>query len=218
MSGQALRKTEPLLEGAQLHCGIGPNSYRVRIFMAEKGIDLPRVEVDILNGEHKTPAFKSMNSLGQIPVLGLADGSVITESVAICRFLEEAVPHPPLFGSDAVSKGKVEMWNRRVEFEVFGTIGNVALHTDALFKDRLTQFPAFAETQRNAVPGKWAWLDQEMADGRRFIAGDDFSVADITAGVAAWLGDFFGMEIPGDLANARRWNDRVRARLSWDAP
>jgi glutathione S-transferase len=218
MSGQALRKTEPLLEGASLHCGIGPNSYRVRIFMAEKGIDLPRVEVDIINGEHRTPAFKSMNSLGQIPVLALADGSVITESVAICRFLEEAVPHPQLFGSDAVSKGKVEMWNRRVELEIFGTIGSVALHTDEMFKDRLTQFPAFAETQRDAVPGKWAWLDREMADGRRFIAGDDFSVADITAGVAGWLGDFFGMEIPGDLANVRRWNDRVRARPSWNAP
>lgn len=218
MSGQALRKTQPLIEGAKLYCGIGPNSYRVRIFMAEKSIDLPRVEVDILNGEHKTPTFKSMNSLGQIPVLGLADGSVITESVAICRFLEEAVPYPPLFGSDAVSKGEVEMWNRRIELEIFGTIGNVALHTDELFKDRLTQFPAFAETQRDAVPGKWAWLDREMADGRRFIAGDDFSVADITAGVAGWLGDFFGIEIPGDLANVRRWNDRVRARPSWDAP
>ena len=186
--------------------------------MAEKGIDLPRVEVDIIKGEHRTPAFKSMNSLGQIPVLRLADGSVITESVAICRFLEEAVPQPPLFGRDAVSKGKVELWNRRVELEIFGTIGSVALHTDEMFKDRLTQFPAFAETQRDAVPGKWAWLDREMADGRRFIAGDAFSVADITAGVAGWLGDFFGMEIPGDLTNVRRWNDRVRARPSWDAP
>jgi glutathione S-transferase len=218
MSAQGVRKTEPLLDGVKLYWGIGPNSYRVRIFMAEKGIDLPREAVDITIGEHKTSEFRAMNSLAQIPVLKLADGSVITESVAICRYLEEIVPRPPLFGSDAASKGKVEMWNRRVELEIFGTIGNVALHTDEMFKDRIAQFPAFAETQRLAVPAKWAWLDREMADGRNFIAGDNFSVADITAGVAGWLGDFFGMEIPQHLANVRRWNDRVRTRPSWDAP
>jgi glutathione S-transferase len=217
MSSQASRVARPALEGATLYCGIGPNSYRVRIFMAEKGIDLPREEVDITKGEHKTPEFKAMNSLAQIPVLKLADGSVITESVAICRFLEEIVPSPPLFGADAVSRGKVEMWNRRVEFEIFGTIGSVALHTDEMFKDRIVQFPAFAETQRLAVPAKWAWLDREMADGRHYVAGEEFSVADITAGVAGWLGDFFGMDIPEHLANVRRWNDRVRTRPSWEA-
>jgi glutathione S-transferase len=218
MSAQALRKTEPLLDGVKLYWGIGPNSYRVRIFMAEKGIDLPREEVDITKDEHKTPEFRAMNSLAQIPVLRLADSSVITESVAICRYLEEIVPDPPLFGGDAVSRGKVEMWNRRVEFEIFGTIGNVALHTDEMFKDRIVQFPAFAETQQLAVPAKWAWLDREMADGRPYVAGEEFSVADITAGVAGWLGDFFGMEIPAHLANVHRWNDRMRARPSWEAP
>ena len=218
MSGRALNVARSALEGDTLYCGIGPNSYRVRIFMAEKGIDLPREEIDITSGEHKTPEFTAMNSLGQIPVLKVADGSVITESVAICRYLEEIVPEPSLFGADALSRGKVEMWNRRVEFEIFGTIGNVALHTDELFKDRLVQFPAFAETRRLAMPAKWAWLDREMGDGRPFIAGAAFSIADITAGVAGWLGDFFGMEMPKHLANIRRWNERIRARPSWDAP
>jgi glutathione S-transferase len=201
----------------KLHCGIGPNSYRVRIFMAEKGIDLPRDEVDILKGEHKTPEFREMNSLAQIPVLELDDGSVITESVAICRYLEERHPERPLFGANPVECGKVEMWNRRAEIEIFGTIGSVALHSDELFKDRLVQFPAFAETQRQAVPDKWAWLDRELDDGRAFLAGDDFSVADITGGVAAWLGDFFGMKIPAELSNVRRWNERVTQRPSWNA-
>ena len=204
-------------EGAKLYCGIGPNSYRVRIFMAEKGIDLPRVEVDITKGEHKTPEFREMNSLAQIPVLQLGDGSVITESVAICRYLEEAHPNPPLFGANAAGCGKVEMWNRRAEIEIFGTIGSVALHTDAMFRERLVQFPAFGETQRQAVPRKWAWLDRELDDGRPFLAGEDFSVADITAGVASWLGDFFGMKIPAELSNVRRWNERVRQRPSWNA-
>ncbi|TIN05143.1 MAG: glutathione S-transferase, partial [Mesorhizobium sp.] len=136
----------------KLYCGIGPNSYRVRIFMAEKGVDVPRVDVDLTKGEHKTPQFLELNSLGQIPVLVLDDGTVITESIAICRYLEALHPTPALFGSDAVSQGKVEMWNRRAEIEIFGTIGSIALHSDPMFAERLVQFPAFAETQREAVP------------------------------------------------------------------
>jgi glutathione S-transferase len=167
--------------------------------------------------EHRTPEFLKLNSLGQIPVLVIGDGTVITESVAICRYLEELYPSPALFGTGAVERAKVEMWNRRIEIEIFGTIGNVALHSDAFFKDRLVQFPAFAETQRKAVPKKWAWLDREIADGRPFLAGDNFSVADITGGVASWLGGVFGMETPAELPNVRRWNERVKARPSWNA-
>jgi glutathione S-transferase len=201
----------------RLYCGDGPNSYRVRIFMAEKGIEVPQVRIDFEKGEHRSADFLKLNSLGQIPVLVLGDGTVITESVAICRYLEALHPTPALFGSDAIGAGKVEMWNRRVEFEVFGTIGSVAFHTIELFKDRLVQFPAFAATQREAVPRKWAWLDRELADGRAFLAGDDFSVADITGGVAAWLSAVFGMEMPGSLSNVHRWLGRVQARPSWNA-
>ena len=134
----------------KLYCGIGPNSYRVRIFMAEKGIDLPRVEIDIIKGEHKTPQFRELNSLAQIPVLELDDGNVITESVAICRYLEELHPEPPLFGADPQGCGKVEMWNRRAEIEIFGTIGSVALHTDEMFKDRIVAVPGL---RRDAAAG-----------------------------------------------------------------
>lgn len=201
----------------KLYQGMGPNSYRVRIFLKEKGIEVPMVEVDLMNSEHKAPEFLELNSLGQIPVLELDDGTVITESVAICRYFEEMYPEPPLFGADATSRAKVEMWNRRAEFELFGTIGNVALHSEAFFKDRLVQFPAFAETERQAVPGKWAWLDRELADGRPFLAGETFSVADITASVCGWLGEVFGMEIPAELKNVQRWNERVRGRPSWNA-
>jgi glutathione S-transferase len=111
----------------------------------------------------------------------------------------------------------VEMWNRRVEFELFGTVGNVALHTNPFFAERLTQFPAFAETERQRAPRKWAWLDREMADGRPFIAGDFFSVADITASVVAWLGDFFEVPMPEKAPNVEAWLARVRARPSWNA-
>ena len=201
----------------RLYQGDGPNSYRVRIFMAEKGVDIPSVPVSFKKMEHRTPEFLKLNSLGQIPVLVLGDGTVITESVAICRYLEELDPSPALFGTGAVERAKVEMWNRRVEIEIFGTIGDVALHSEPLFKDRLVQFPAFTEAQRRAVPKKWAWLDRELADGRPFLAGENFSVADITGGVASWLGGVFEMEMPAELPHVRRWSERVKARPSWNA-
>jgi glutathione S-transferase len=198
----------------RLHWSIGPNSYRVRIFLAEKGIEVPRSYIDFEKGEHRSSEFLRLNSLGQVPVLELNDGTVITESVAICRYFEEVHPSPPLFGQGAVERAHVEMWNRRAEQVIFGTIGDVALHTAELFKDRLPQFPAFADAQRLAVPDKWAWLDRELGDGRTFIAGERFSVADITAAVAAWLGEFFETERPSNLAHLRRWLDRVRSRPS----
>jgi glutathione S-transferase len=185
--------------------------------MAEKDVGIPMVRVSFKKMEHRTPEFLKLNSLGQIPVLVLDDGTVITESVAICRYLEELHPSPALFGTGAVERAKVEMWNRRVEIEIFRTIGDVALHSEPFFKDRLVQFPAFAETQRKAVPKKWAWLDRELADGRPFLAGENFSVADITGGVAAWLGGVFGMEMPAELPHVRRWSERVKARPSWNS-
>lgn len=205
------------IEGMKLHQGVGPNSYRVRIFLAEKDLAVPLVGVDFSKGDHRSPEFLKLNSLGQIPVLEFDDGTIITESVAICRYFEARHPENPLFGSDPLDIGRIEMWNRRVEMEVFGTIGSVALHTNEFFKDRLTQFPAFGETQRMAVPGKWAWLDGEMADGRPFIAGETFSMADIHGMVSSWLGEVFEMPIPPGLKHVGAWNDRVRARPSWNA-
>lgn len=201
----------------KLYHGMGPNSYRVRIFMAEKGIDVPRAEVDIMKGEHKSPRFLKLNSLGHIPVLELDDGTVITESIAICRYFEELHPEPALFGTGALGRAKVEMWNRRAELEVMVTVGDYAFHTQEFFKDRLPQFPEFGEAQRRNAPNKWRWLDREMADGRPFLAGDEFSVADITAGVAAWLCGVFDIEVPKDLQHVGRWLERVHARPSWNA-
>lgn len=201
----------------KLYHGMGPNSYRVRIFMAEKGIDMPRVEVDIMKGEHKAPDFLKINSLGHIPVLVLDDGAVITESMAICRYLDELYPEPALFGTGALGRAKVEMWNRRAELEVMATVGDYAFHTQDFFRDRLPQFPEFGEAQRLNAPNKWRWLDREMADGRPYLAGDEFSVADITAGVTAWLCEVFEIELPNGLPHVGPWLERVRARPSWNA-
>ena len=194
-----------------------PNPRRVRIFLAEKGIDIPRVDLDLLAGENRTPEFRKLNSLGQVPVLELDDGGVITESMAICRYIEELHPDPSLFGTDVRDRARIEMWNGRMTNEIYLRIGNVALNTMPFFATRRTQVPAFAEAERQVVPAKWAWLDSELADGRRFIAGDDFSVADLTGMAASLLGELLEIRIPDSLTNVRRWDERVRARSSWSA-
>lgn len=201
----------------KLYLGPGPNSDRVRIFLAEKGLDLPVVPIDFGTREHKSAAFLKLNSLGQVPVLQLDDGEVITESVAICRYVEAIHPSPPLFGSDAPRQGKAEMWNRRMEQEVFGTIGNVVFHTDEFFKERHTQVPEFAEAQRRAIPSKWMWLDREISDGRPYLAGDEFSIADICGMVTLMVSEFFGYEMPAEIPNVQRWAGRLRQRPSWQA-
>ncbi len=201
----------------KLYNATAPNPRRVRIFLAEKGIDVPRVDLDLQAGENRTPEFRKLNSLGQVPVLELDDGSVITESMAICRYIEALHPDPPLFGSSARDRARIEMWNGRMTFEIYLRIGNVALNTLPFFMTRRTQVPAFAEAERQVVPQKWAWLDTELADGRTFIAGDHFSMADITGMVASLLGEFLSIEIPAALTNVRRWNEHVRARPSWSA-
>jgi glutathione S-transferase len=109
------------------------------------------------------------------------------------------------------------MWERRISNEIFIRIGNVAQHTLPFFATRRVQVAAFAEAERAVVPEKWAWLDAELMDGRSFIAGDGFSVADVTGMAASWLGELLKIEIPSGLTNVRQWDARVRARTSWSA-
>jgi glutathione S-transferase len=201
----------------KLYNAPAPNPRRVRIFLAEKRIDIPRVEVDLPAGENRNAAFRALNSLGQVPVLELNDGGVITESLAICRYLEELHPDPSLFGDNPRDRARIDMWERRMSNEIYIRIGNVAQHTLPFFATRRVQVAAFGEAERQVVPEKWAWLDAELADGRRFIAGDGFSMADITGMAASLLGEFLKIEIPPALNNVRGWDERVRARASWSA-
>jgi glutathione S-transferase len=197
--------------------GKAPNPRRVRIFMAEKGVEVPRVELDLQKFEARTPEFRRLNSLEQAPILVLDDGTVIAESVAICRYLEELHPTPALFGADALSRARVEMWNRRMEIEVLGTCTNIAFHSIAFFKDRVIQVPAFVEAQRETLPKKWTWLDRELSDERPFVAGDSFSVADITGMTASQVSEYLGLPIPAGLRHVKRWDEKMRARPSWAA-
>jgi glutathione S-transferase len=193
---------------------IAPNPRRVRIFAAEKGIDLLLEEVDILAGKCRTPEFLEKNASGGVPVLELEDGSCLSESVAICRYLEGMHPEPNLLGRDLREQAEIERWNRRMELELFAAIGRTVQNTSPIFQGRFKQFPEYGETQRAVVHQRLERMDREL-DGQQFVAGDRFTIADITALVAIDIGDRLGgITIAPELAHLRRWYAAVSSRPS----
>ena len=190
-----------------------PNPRRVRIFLAEKGIEVPLQPVDIGQAENRKSPYIDKNPLGGVPMLELDDGSCIAESVAICRYFEGVQPEPPLMGVDAADRARVEMWLRRMEIEVFSNITQVFRNTHDFFKGRITQVPAYGEACRGAASKRLAWLDQELAD-RPFIAGERFSIADITALCGIDFGRVVKLGIQPDQKNLARWYEAVSSRPS----
>ena len=201
----------------KLYNAAAASPLRVRIFLAEKGMDLPRVDLSLDAEGTRGEALRKKNSLGEVPVLELDDGTIICESQAICRYLESLQPEPNLFGGDAVEQARIYMWDRRMELEILAPLSLIARHSFDFFKDKLTQVPAIVEAQRHDMPAKLAWLDSALADGRPFVAGERFTVADITGMTALFLSDFVKVPIPEGLDHLRRWNDALRARPSWNA-
>lgn len=190
-----------------------PNPRRVRIYLAEKGIEVPLVHVDMMKREHKAPEFTIKNSLGQVPSLELDDGTVISESVAICRYFEALHPEPPLFGRTPLEIAQVDMWVRRGEFIVMGPVGNFWRHAHPRTAKLLKQFTDFGESNREAAARSLKWLDKELA-GHDFIVGDYFSAADIMMFCTVDFSRFIGLDIPDDCANVKAWFDRMAARSS----
>jgi glutathione S-transferase len=191
-----------------------PNPRRARIFLAEKGITLPTEQVDIMTLQHKTPEYTAINPLQRMPALVLDDGTVITESIAICRYFEVLQPEPPLFGVGAKEIALVEMWNRRAEINFFANVAAVFRHLHPAMKElEVPQVPAWAEANKPRVAWFLQLLDGELAK-REFIASDRYSVADITALVAV---DFLRpakIPMPEGLTNVQRWHAAVSARPS----
>ena len=190
-----------------------PNPRRVRIFAAEKGIDLPLEEVALAKREHKSEEFRKKNSLGQTPVLELDDGTTISESVSICRYLEELHPEKPLFGRNAVERAQVDMWLRRVEFALMGPVGNFWRHAHPWTAKVVKQFNDFGESNREGAEAAFRWLDREL-EGRTFLVGDYFSVADITALCTVDFAGFAGLAMPEGTPHLHAWHQRVSSRPS----
>jgi len=191
-----------------------PNPRRVDIFLAEKGIDIARVEVDINKLEQKTPDFAAMNPLMRVPVLELDDGTLISESIAICRYFEETHPEPPLFGMDPVDKALVEMWQRRIELNLMGPVATVFrhLHPGAAVLEN-PQLAEWGELNKPRIFEALDWLDAALAD-RPFVAGDRYTVADISALVAIDFMRPSRLRVPESCANVLRWHGEVSARPS----
>jgi glutathione S-transferase len=202
----------------KLYTAHAPNPLRVNAFIQEKGIDIPTIRVDIMAGETRQPAHLARNSLGELPVLELDDGTHISESLAICRYLEAHYPQPPLFGSTSKEVAIIEMWTRRVELLIMDAAGNIGRHLIPMFADKYEQMPEYADTQKRALMKHWEWLNGELSDGRTYIALDQYSVADITAMAALFVMGFMGMEIPDSLEHVKRWESAVRAKPVWEGP
>lgn len=192
---------------------MAPNPRRVRIFLAEKGITVPTEQVDLGKLEHKTDAFRKLNPLMRVPVLQLDDGTMLSESMAICRYFEETRPEPPLFGRDPKEKALVEMWNRRVELNVYNCIAAAFRHTSPAMAERERQVAEWGQVNLARAPEMLSFLDESLAD-RPYLVGDYFSVADIGALVAVDFARIVKVRIGEEHKNLARWHASVSGRPS----
>lgn len=178
---------------------------------------MPTENISIMAGEQKSPEFLKINSRGQTPALKLDDGSVLSESVAICRYLEALHPENPLFGATPKEIGAIEMWMRRVEMLVMEPVGKVWVHTHPLTaKLPIKHFPEYGESNRARVLDGFSMCDEALG-GREYIAGPAFSMADIILFSTVEFAEFIGINIPEELEHLLDWHARVSARPSANA-
>ena len=193
-----------------------PNPRRVRVFLAEKGIDVPGAQIDMMKLEHKSPEFLQKNPSGKIPVLELDDGTCIAESIAICRYFEAVKPEPNLFGRTPAELGTIEMHNRQLEFELLAPIGQAWVNGPVVARmmPGRKQIPDAKAQGETATHAFYKRLDGELTD-RAFMAGARYSVADITAMVVIdFATALVGLKPDASLANLWRWHAAVSARPS----
>jgi glutathione S-transferase len=191
-----------------------PNPRRVRIFAEEKGLDIAYEQIDLLGGEHRGDWFQQLNPYGGVPVLLLDDGTPLSETMAICRYMEALEPEPPLFGRGALDSAQVEMWHRRMEFSVFFPVATVFRHTHPRMAALETpQVPDWAEANRARAENGLRLLNTRLGESD-YVAGDAFTIADITAFVAVGFMKVARLERPDGLDHLARWYDAVKARPS----
>lgn len=194
--------------------GRAPNPRRVKVYLAEKGLTVPMEQVDLGKLAHKSPQYTAINPLQRVPALELDDGTIITESIAICRYFERLHPEPPLFGRGAKEAAIVEMWERRVEFHLLAPVSHIFRNSHPAMKEmEAPQVPAWAEANKPRVMDFLALLDRELKD-RRYVAGDNYTVADITGMISVDFLKPAKLAVPDDLKSVKRWHDEVSARPS----
>lgn len=194
---------------------IAPNARRVRMFLAEKGLldSVEFVELDLQKGDNRRADFRDKNMFAKIPVLELDDGTCISESVAICRYFEALNPTPSLFGVEALEQAQVEMWQRRCEMYFLNMVGMAFQHTSGFFADRMTPNKEWGDDCAKNASKFMHMLDKHLADSE-FVAGNTFSIADITALITIDFARVIKLRRGEGQQNLKRWYDLVSARPS----
>jgi glutathione S-transferase len=200
----------------KLYDSIGPNPHIVRMFIAEKGIDIPKQTVDLRKGENREAEHLKRNPHGQMPTLELDNGSYLSEITAICEYLEEKNPSPPLIGSTPEERAECRMWTRRIDLNICEPLANGYRYGEAVkfFEKRIPVVPEASAGLKMVAQNRLKWLNDQMADGREYLCGKRFTLADIL--LYGWLA--FGNQIgqPLDRSNAQvaAWFDRIAQRPS----
>jgi len=199
----------------KLYNSIGPNPRLVRMFAAEKGITLPLIPVDILAGENRRPPFLSINPAGNTPVLMLESGEALAETTAICEYLEERLPTPPLIGTTPEARARTRMWTRRVDLLIVQPLTNGFRAAEGLpmFKDRVHCLPQAADDLKATAREGLAWLDAQLGD-RPFIAGESVTLADIALFSFLEFGALVGQGLEPARERLGAWHQRMAARAS----
>ena len=193
-----------------------PNARRVHIFMAEKGIECERIAVDIRVAENLSAEYLAKNPGGRVPMLELEDGTFIGESVAICRYLESLQPESPLFGESGIEAAKVEMWQRRAELNFLLEVAGAFRNITGFFKDRETCVAEWGQVCAERAPKMLSMFDEQLSQ-TAYLAGDTFSIADITLAVALDFARMVKVVALPELPNIERWYGQVSARGSFGA-
>jgi len=197
---------------------IGPNPRVVRMFMAEKGIEIPREDVDLLKGDNRREPYLQKNSAGQMPALELDSGHCVTEITAICEYLEDIHPNPPLIGANPEQKAEARKWTRRIDLNICEPMANGFRFSQGLplFKDRIVTVPEAADGLKRMAQDRLKWLNGEMA-GKDFVCGKRFTLADIMLYVFLDFGNTVGQPLNPGFANINAWFKRVAERPSTKA-
>ena len=203
----------------KLYNSMGPNPHMVRMYAAELGVDLALEDVDLMGGENRQAAFLAKNPSGQSPALELDDGTVLAEITAICEYLDDITDGKTLIGSTPEERANTHMWTRRVDLNICEPLGNGFRYAEGLqiFESRMITIPEAADGLKRIAQAKLTWLDQQMSDGREFIAGASLSMADILLYSMMVFFAGVGQPLNPENTNVQAWFDRMAARPSAQA-
>lgn len=200
----------------KLYNSIGPNPRAVRMFLAEKGLDVPKVEVDLMKAENRQGAHLARNPAGQMPSLELADGSFINEVAAICEYIEELHPTPALIGATPKERAETRMWARRADLNIIEPMASGFRFAEGLplFKERIPCEPEAAAGLKRVAQNRMAWLSAMKAPGDQWLCGARFSYADMLLFCFLDFGQQVGQPINPEATWLKAWFERMKARPS----